>query len=59
MSRAAYAQTRCFFCGRVISVAGLAQYNHLAGHFRRTFKREPPHSTLKIRQSLRTATFVR
>ena len=55
MGRAAYAYRRCRHCGRSISVAGLAQYNHLAAHYRRVFrgKRPLPRTTQEIEQSLR------
>jgi hypothetical protein len=36
-ARAAYVYRKCPFCSRSLAVAGLAQYNHLAGHWRRTF----------------------
>ncbi len=35
MSRSAYGRSPCFICGKVISVAGFAQYNHKMMHVRR------------------------
>ncbi len=35
MSRSADGRSPCFICGKVISVAGFAQYNHKMMHVRR------------------------
>ena len=35
MSRSAYGRSPCFICGKVISVAGFAPYNHKMMHVRR------------------------
>ena len=35
MSRSAYGRGPCFICGKVISSAGFAQYNHKMMHVRR------------------------
>jgi hypothetical protein len=35
MSRAAYSKRTCWQCKREISVAGLAQHNHMMAHVRR------------------------
>ena len=35
MSRSAYSRGPCFICGKVISSAGFAQYNHKMMHVRR------------------------
>ncbi len=35
MSRSAYGRSPCWICGRVISAAGFAQYNHKMMHVRR------------------------
>lgn len=35
MSRSAYGRSPCFICGKVISVAGFAQYQHKMMHVRR------------------------
>lgn len=60
MSKAAYAWTKCRFCGRTLSVAGLAQYSHLAGHYRRTFNlKNVPSSTLELERRLRTAGAIK
>ena len=60
MSKAAYAWRECRFCGRNLAVAGLAQYNHLAGHYRRTFKGRPvPNTTLLLERALRTAAVIK
>lgn len=60
MSKAAYAWRKCRFCHRNLSVAGLAQYNHLAGHYRRTFNlKTVPSSTLELEKRLRTAGVIK
>ena len=35
MSRSAYGRPACFICGRQISSAGFAQYNHKMAHVRK------------------------
>jgi hypothetical protein len=35
VSRSAYGRSPCFTCGKIISVAGFAQYNHKMMHVRR------------------------
>lgn len=35
MSRSAYGRSPCFICGRIISNAGFAQYNHNMAHVRK------------------------
>lgn len=35
MSRSAYGRSKCWICGRVISNAGFAQYNHKMAHVRK------------------------
>ena len=35
LSRSAYGRSPCFICGKIISVAGFAQFNHKMMHVRR------------------------